>query len=162
MRTKIKVFISYAHANKDLVSRFVRKFEEYTRPSLNYEYQIWWDKRLLIGEDWQMEIINVLEECDFGLLMVSASFLGSRFIEDIELDFLSSKPILPVMLWPIDLKRHDLKGIKKKQIFRLDRPGLTRPKSFGECTNKQREEFMLALFQQVENRLDKLTRMNLL
>jgi hypothetical protein len=88
--------------------------------------------------------------------MISASFLGSRFIEDIELDFLRSKPVLPVLLWPVDFKRHDLKGLNEKQIFRLDKPGLSKPKSFGECTKKQREEFMLALFQQVEYRLDKL------
>jgi hypothetical protein len=162
MRTKVKVFISYAHANKDLVTRFVMKFEEYTRPSLNYDYQIWWDKRLLVGEDWQTEIIGALEECDLGLLMISASFLGSRFIEDVELDFLRSKPVIPVLLWPIDFKRHNLKGIEKKQIFRLDKPGLIKPKSFGECTNKQREEFMLALFQQVESRLDKLINMEFL
>ena len=73
MRKKVKVFISYAHANKELVSRFVTKIEEYTRPSLNYEYQIWWDKKLLIGEEWQKEIIQTLEECDLGLLMISAS-----------------------------------------------------------------------------------------
>ena len=160
MRKKVKVFISYAHANKELVSRFVTKIEEYTRPSLNYEYQIWWDKKLLIGEEWQKEIIQTLEECDLGLLMISASFLGSRFIEDVELDFLKNKPILPVLLWPIDFHRHDLKGIEEKQIFRLDKPGLSRPKSFGECTKKQREEFMLVLFQQIEERLDKLGRMD--
>ena len=157
MRTKVKVFISYAHANKDLVSRFVKKFDEYTRPSLKYRYQIWWDKRLLVGEVWMKEIIKALEECDLGILMISASFLGSRFIEAVELDFLRAKPVIPVMLWPIDFKRHNMKGIREKQIFRLDKSGLIRPKSFGECTKKQREEFMLALFQQVEDRLDKLS-----
>ena len=162
MRTKVKIFISYAHANKDLVARFVNKFEEYTKPSLTYNYRIWWDKRLLVGEDWQKEIIKALKECDLGLLMISASFLGSRFIEDIELDFLKTKPVLPVMLWPVDFKRHNLKGIQEKQIFRFVKPGLIRPKSFGECTNKQREEFMLALFQQVEDRLDKLKEVDLL
>jgi hypothetical protein len=64
------------------------------------------------------------------------------------------------MLWPIDFQRHNLKGIQEKQIFRLEKPGLIRPKSFGECTKKQREEFMLALFQQVEGRLDRLDQRN--
>ena len=162
MRTKVKVFISYAHANKDLVTRFVKKFEDYTRPSLNYDYQIWWDKKLLVGEEWQNEIIKALEECDLGLLMISPSFLGSKFIEDVELDFLRSKPVLPVLLWPVDFKRHNLKGIEQKQIFRLDKLDMKRPKSFGHCTTKQREEFMLVLFQHVEDRLDKLAKKNLL
>jgi hypothetical protein len=158
MRTKINIFISYAHSNKDLVDRFVEKFEEYTRPSKNYHYQIWWDERLLVGEDWKEEILIALEESDLGLLMISASFLGSKFITDVELNFFKSKPVIPVLLWSVDFKRHNLRGIEEKQIFRLKKPGLSKPKSYGECTTKQREEFMLTLFQQIESRLDKLVR----
>jgi hypothetical protein len=156
MRKNIKIFISYAHANQDLASRFVSKFKEYTRPSKTYYYQYWRDTDLLVGEDWDQEIKTALDECHLGMLLISASFLGSSYITRVELKAIKNKPVLPVLLWPIDFERHDLKGLERYQFFRLQKPGLIRPKAYGECTTKQREEFIFLLFQQVEASLDKL------
>ncbi len=102
------------------------------------------------------EIKKALDKCDLGLLLISASFLGSTYITSVELKFLGAKPVIPVLLWPVDFDRHDLKGLQEKQIFRYNKPGFLRPKAYGQCTTKQRVEFMLELFQQVEKRLDKL------
>ena len=156
MRKRVSIFVSYAHANQDLATRFVTQFKEYTRPSKSYQYNIRRDTDLLVGENWDQEIKKSLDKCDLGLLLISASFLGSNYITSIELKLLETKPVIPVLLWPIDFDRHDLMGLDEKQIFRFNKPGLLRPKSYGQCTTKQRVEFILALFQQVEKRLDKL------
>lgn len=156
MRKRITMFVSYAHANQELASRFSAQFKEYTLPSKAYQYNIWRDTDLLVGENWDQEIKKSLNKCDLGLLLISASFLGSNYITSIELNLLKTKPIIPVLLWPVDFDRHDLKGLREKQIFRYNKPGFIKPKSYGQCTTKQRVEFMLALFQQVEKRLDKL------
>ena len=156
MKKRVSVFVSYAHANQELAGRFVEQFRQFTTPSKTYQYQFWRDQKLLVGENWDQEIKKALRACDLGLLLISASFLGSKYIADVELKYLEDKPLIPVLLWPIDLKRHDLKGLKEKQIFRFSKPSFINPKSYGQCSPKQRVEFMLALFQQVENRLDKI------
>ncbi len=156
MRLEIKIFVSYSHNNDELANRFLNKFKEYTHPSKKYHYQFWQDTKLLAGEKWDQEIKRALKESHLGLLLISSSFLGSKYITEVELQLLKNKPVIPVLLWPIDFERHDLKGLKKHQIFRLDKPGMTRSKSYGECTTRQRELFALSLFQQVEYRLDKI------
>ena len=151
MRKRVKIFISYAHRNQTLADKFIEHFQEYAKPSIAYKY-IWWQDKthILVGEDWDKEIKTALEQCDFGLLLISASFLGSKYIDEVELKKLKSKRIVPVVLAPIDFVLHDLKGLEKKQIFRLENSRFRGPKSYSECTPNQRDQFVLNLFRQVE------------
>jgi len=159
MKKKITVFVSYARANRDLATRFLKKFKEQASPSRQYQYVFWRDNDILVGEKWHEEIQVALAQCDVGLVLISPAFLGSQYIQDHELPkFLKSrgKPVIPVLLQPIDLDRHDLKGLQRTQIFRLDRPRFASPKAYGECSGTQRDQFALELFRQVEARLDKM------
>lgn len=159
MKKKITVFVSYARANRDLATRFLEKFKEQAAPSKHYHYAFWRDADILVGEKWHEEIQKALAQCDVGLVMISPAFLGSQYIQDHELPkFFTSvgKSVLPVLLQPIDLDRHDLKGLQRTQIFRLDRPRFASPKAYGECSSAQRDQFALELFRQVEVRLDKI------
>ncbi len=159
MKQKIQVFVSYARANQDLAGRFLKNFREQTAPSKHYHYEFWRDGNILVGEKWHEEIQKALEKCDMGLVLVSPAFLGSKYVAIHELPkFVEGrgKPVIPVMLQPIDLDRHDLKGLQGKHIFRLNRPRFAGPKSYGECSVAQRELFALKLFGQVEARLDKM------
>ena len=159
MKKKITIFVSYARANRDLATRFLRKFREQAAPSKQYHYTFWRDNDILVGEKWHEEIQHALGQCDVGLVLVSPAFLGSQYIQDHELpEFVKGgdKPVIPVMLQPIDLERHDLKGLQQRQIFRLDRPRFGSPKAYGECSGSHRDQFALELFRQVEDRLDKV------
>ena len=159
MKKKITVFVSYARANRDLATRFLKKFKEQAAPSRQYQYVFLRDNDILVGEKWHEEIQVALAQCDVGLVLISPAFLGSQYIQDHELPkFLKSggKPVIPVLLQPIDLDRHDLKGLQRTQIFRLDRPRFASPKAYGECSGTQRDQFALELFRQVEARLDKV------
>ena len=159
MKKKITVFVSYARANRDLATRFLKKFKEQVSPSKLYSYRFWRDAEILVGEKWHETIQMALNQCDVGLVLVSPAFLGSQYIQDYELPkFLKSggKSVIPVLLQPIDLDRHDLKGLQRTQIFRLDRPRFVSPKAYGECSGPQRDQFALELFRQVEARLDKV------
>jgi hypothetical protein len=158
MKKTITVFISYARANRDLAARFLRKFKEQAAPSKQYHYTFWRDNDILVGENWHEEIQQALGECDVGLVLLSPAFLGSQYIQDHELPkFMKGggKPVIPVMLQPIDLERHDLKGLQQTQIFRLDRLRFASAKAYGECSGSQRDQFASDLFRQVEARLDK-------
>jgi hypothetical protein len=159
MKKKISVFVSYARANRDLATRFLKKFKEQAAPSRQYHYAFWRDADILVGEKWHEAIQEALAQCDVGLVLISPAFLGSQYIQDHELTkFLKSvgKSVIPVLLQPIDLDRHDLKGLQRTQIFRLDRPRFASPKAYGECSGAQRDQFALELFRQVEARLDKV------
>ena len=158
MKKKIKVFVSYARANRDLATRFLKKFKEQAAPSKRYQYVFWRDTDILVGEKWHKAIQKVLVQSDLGLVLISPAFLGSQYIQDHELPKLlksGGKSVIPVLLQPIDLDRHDLKGLQRTQIFRLDRPRFASAKAYGECSGAQRDQFAMELFRQVEARLDK-------
>lgn len=159
MKQNITIFVSYARANRDLATRFLKKFREQAAPSKQYHYTFWRDHDILVGEKWHEEIQLALRQCEMGLVLVSPAFLGSQYIQDHELPkFVKGghKPVIPVLLQPVDLERHDLKGLQQTQIFRLDRPRFASPKAYGECSGSHRDQFALELFRQVEGRLDKV------
>ena len=155
MKKKINFFVSYAHSNKTLANSFLEKLREMLAPSKKHEYVLWRDTGLEVGEDWENQISEAIDNCDFGLLLVSPGFLASKFISEHELPLFVSgeKPSIPVMLQPIDFSRHDLKGLERKQIFRLDYDGFKEPRAYGECKNQRRDTFVLELFRAIEDKL---------
>ena len=159
MRKKVKFFVSYAHKNKGLVNSFIEKLSDVLAPSKKHDYVIWKDNGLMIGEEWEKQIIKARDECDFGLLLISPAFLASKFITEKELPMFVSgkKPSIPVMLQPVDFARHDLKGLEKQQIFRLDFPGFKEPRAYGECKQPRRETFVLEIFKLIEDKLAQQT-----
>jgi hypothetical protein len=158
-KKKIHLFVSYASSNKNLTGKFLDGYKEQVAASKHYEYIFWRDTDILVGEKWHEAITQSLEKCDLGLLLVSPAFLGSRYISENELPkFVGSigKPLIPIMLQPVDFERHDLKGLKKHQIFRLQGDRFKTPKAYGECIGNQRNRFVQVLFRDVEEKLDKL------
>ena len=126
-------------------------------PAKDHMYQFWDDSKILAGEDWKNEIRKALDKCDLGLLLVSPAFLGSKFIQDEELPKLVGK--LPIVIITLMLKmvhkQQDLKGLERTQIFRLRVEDVQRLKSFAQCSDSQRDDFVYELFGQVEDRLRK-------
>jgi len=156
MKLKIRYFVSYAHRNANLTQNFIERLHDVLAPSKRYEYSRWQDTDLILGEEWKAQIIEAIENCDFGLLLISPAFLASSFIAKSELPkFVSGeKASVPVMLQPVDFERHDLKGLEKKQIFRFAPKESGRPKAYAECRSHRRDAFVLELFRQIERKLD--------
>ena len=158
-RIKIQVFVSYAHADDEYSSTFIDEFKEMAAPSKKYEYVFWQDTEILPGENWHDEILEALNNCELGLLLISPAFLGSNFIDAEELPVFiadKEKPVIPIMLKMVNLKRHNLKGLNSNQIYRLKVEGVKSLKSFAQCSPSQKTEFVYDLFDKVEKRLDKL------
>jgi hypothetical protein len=155
MRIPVRFFISYAHDDQHMADDLVLRLQQQLAPSRAYEHTLWRDTAIPVGERWHDEIVQAVEACHVGLLLVSPGFLGSHFIHDEELPRLigeTKKPIIPVMLRPVSLERHDLKGLDEYQIYRLDRQ-----KSYSECNNDRlRSRFVEALFLEIESRLDRI------
>ncbi len=155
MRKNVTFFVSYAHRNKALANSFLEKLHDVLAPSKKHDYSLWKDSGLTVGEGWEKQIIEAIDNSDFGLLLISPAFLASKFITEKELPkFVSGKkPSIPVMLQPIDFLRHDLKGLEKKQIFRLDYEGFKEPRAYGDCKKQWRETFGLELFRFIEDKI---------
>lgn len=154
-KKKIKFFVSYAHKNNKLVTEFVGGLRELLTPSKSYDYEYWKDNQLTVGDKWNEQIQEAVAECDIGLLLITPSFLSSKYITENELPaFVNGKPCVPVMLTKVDLERHDLKGLEARQIFMLNRDSFKKPRAYSELKKKRREDFVFELFQAIESKLD--------
>lgn len=155
MSTKVKYFVSHAHRNRVLVADFLDRLADVLAPSKSFRYDRWIDADLILGEDWDVQIRTAVDQCNFGLLLISPAFLASPYIVKSELPrFISGeKSSVPVMLQPVDFKLHDLKGLERQQIFRFDNPEFSKPRAYGECSDDQRDAFVLDLFRKIEKKL---------
>jgi hypothetical protein len=155
MRQPIAFFVSYAHADNPQATTFAQRLHEQLRPSKHYDYSLWRDTDILVGERWHETILQALNACQMGLCLVSPNFLASSYITQHELPhFVSSSAtsVIPVMLKSVDWQRHDLKGLEAHQIFQMEPY-----KAFADCPNdRTRRRFVELLFAQIERRLDRL------
>ena len=100
----VRFFVSYAHEDNELAEKLMKEFRVQFKPSRRYELELWVDREIMVGEDWNQRIQQAIHDCDFGLLLVSPAFLGSDYIGEHELPHFigaiseSKKPVLPVGL----------------------------------------------------------------
>ena len=99
--TRTKVFISYSHADKEWLDRLRRHLKPLVREG---NLDCWDDTHIRPGDDWKQEIRNALDTAQVAVLLISANFFASDFIDETELppllDAAKAKGvcILPVIL----------------------------------------------------------------
>src|SRR2546429_9213317 len=76
LEVSVKVFVSYAHADQELC----RKLEDHLS-SLKYsgKITIWQDQEIPAGANWEGQIHTHLNEADMILLLISSSFIASKY-----------------------------------------------------------------------------------
>ena len=104
------IFISYAHSdndNRDKSKRWLDRLLEHLEPlQLQDEAVIWSDRQIEMGQNWHETIQEQLRQAKAIVLLVSPSFLGSKYIRNNELPVLLKKNkdkglvILPVIVRP--------------------------------------------------------------
>ena len=151
MRRPISFFVSYRSTEDGLTRELISKLKILFGASRNYELRLWRDRDdVLIGEDWHSVILTAIEECDFGLALISPDYLTRDYIKNFELPKYvgptATKPLLPVLLKPLSA-RQDWLGLEAKQIFSVG------GKSFRDARNK--DQFVEALYEAIERRLDR-------
>lgn len=82
IKDRLSVFLSYAHKDEDIKKRL-----EAHLAALRQEGKIdsWSDRQLIPGEKWDAAIKQKLAEADIVLLLISASFIASKYIWEQEL-----------------------------------------------------------------------------
>jgi len=90
-----KAFISYARANKPDIDQLVEHLNE-------LGCQTWVDSSLHGGQDWWLEILRRIEDCDVFIATISREAMISVACER-EFDWADAlhKPVLPVALEPL-------------------------------------------------------------
>jgi hypothetical protein len=94
-----KIFLSYCHSDRQWADRlmiFLRVIAD--------TVEVWSDSQIQIGENWSESITKAISTADVAILLVSADYLASEFIDHMELPALLESSaqgrilILPVML----------------------------------------------------------------
>jgi len=122
------LFISYSHRDEEWKDRLVSHLRV-----LHYEglLDLWDDRRINAGDDWNEKIHAALNEASVAVLLISANFLTSKFILDEEIPRLLERRaeenlyIFPVVTRPCAW--HRVKWLSQMQL----RPVDARPLSAG-------------------------------
>ncbi|CAO5166398.1 TIR domain-containing protein [Frankia sp. AiPs1] len=144
------LFVSWAHddraAKEALLSRLA--FGALSGVRLTR----WEDSDLLLGADWNEEILTRLATCDYGLLLVSPKFLASDYVREVELPRLLEPGrgrVLPVLLKQVPLDgSFDLRGLAARQIF-TGAGG----RAFTQTAGPSRERFAVDLTREIHRRV---------
>ena len=99
----LQVFFSYAHADEKLRDELAKQLDILERQG---NIATWHDRRIKPGEKWAGKIAENLKIADLILLLVSADFLASDYIQDIELQTALAQHqdnkarVIPIILRP--------------------------------------------------------------
>ncbi|AHF00060.1 hypothetical protein THITH_08235 [Thioalkalivibrio paradoxus ARh 1] len=151
-------FLSYARDDNTMKERLLKLLQKRLACSRRFAFESWHDGDIVLGDDWHESIEQVLDQCHFGLLLLSHAFLSSDFIRDVELPrFVNTdggigeeKRAVPVCLEKMNFGRVDLHGLGQKQIFR-DQDD----KSFKERKGHLQEAWVDQLVDRIETMLER-------
>ncbi len=116
----MKIFISYSHKDEEFKDELITMLAGLQRRGV---INAWQDRRIEEGDEWYQEIQDAMNDSDLAILLVSASFIASRFIQDEELPKLLKRRIegglrvVPVIvrscLWQSEPVLKDLQGLPR-------------------------------------------------
>jgi len=101
----LEIFYSYSHKDEKLRDKLETHLVMLRREGLITN---WHDRRIGPAKEWQGEIDNHLDQAQIILLLVSASFLASNYIYDIEVERAMKRHergeacVIPIILRPCD------------------------------------------------------------
>jgi hypothetical protein len=105
VRRPVRVFVSYAHNDQSLWQELSKHLQVLKRQGL---VDMWDDRSLKPGDDWESEISARLEAADIVLLLISADYIASDYLYSKELTRILEKHqagqaiALPVLLRPVN------------------------------------------------------------
>ena len=114
-----KIFISYAHKDEAYFRLFKDGIENHSKSSKKLNWKIWSDKEIPTGSLWHNVIQEEVKTCNAAILLVSANFLSSNYIENEEfLKFLRRNEeegfiFLPVLLSDCDFTKWEKLSVRQ-------------------------------------------------
>jgi hypothetical protein len=99
----LRVFLSYSHVDEAWKDRVSRHLAVLTEEGL---LDVWDDRRIGAGADWEAEIRAAMDAADVAILLISADLLTSRFVRDSEVPRLLQRRakegvrVIPILVHP--------------------------------------------------------------
>ncbi len=87
---KPSIFISYCRENKKWADLLVDQLKVLERQGI---IDTWYDGQIEAGADWEKELTQELNTCSVAVLLVSAGFLNSDYIQDVEAPLLLERRV---------------------------------------------------------------------
>lgn len=81
VHSPLKIFISYSHRDETFKDELVTMLAALQRRGI---VDTWQDRRIEAGDEWNKSIEAAMNDCDLALLLVSADYLASQFIQEAE------------------------------------------------------------------------------
>jgi len=97
------LFVSYSHEDGELKDRLLEQLGVLQSQGL---LEVWTDDRIQTGDRWAEEIARAMDGASIAVLLVSAAFLNSRFVRDVEIPRILERRldegmrILPIVVRP--------------------------------------------------------------
>ena len=101
----LKVFFSYSHKDTEIMNRLSVHLAPLRRLE---KIEVWTDKAIQAGEEWDVEIEKNLRDSNIILLLVSADFVASSYIWEkeipmaLQLEKEAGAKVVPIYLRPFD------------------------------------------------------------
>jgi ABC-type phosphate transport system substrate-binding protein len=117
MNNKLKIVFCYAREDKNLQ----QELEKHLAPLIHGgKIEIWSDRRIDAGEDWENTLMNNLEIADIILLLISSDFLNSNYCVSKELNLaLDRKERGEISIIPIILRHCDWKSYSQLKSLQV-------------------------------------------
>ncbi|HEX4231319.1 MAG TPA: toll/interleukin-1 receptor domain-containing protein [Bryobacteraceae bacterium] len=101
----VELFYSYAHADESLCKELQKHLTALKRSGLIRD---WYDRKIEPGDEWAAQIHEAMERAGIILLLISADFLASKYIFEVELPFALERHdsgrarVIPILLRPVE------------------------------------------------------------
>lgn len=118
----MRLFYSYSHIDEPLRDKLDRHLAALKRSGVISD---WHDRKILAGDNFDTRINQHLEDADIILFLISADFIASSYIWDVEVKRAMERQgsgqcrVIPVVLRPVDLD-----GVPFENLLRLPKDGL--------------------------------------
>lgn len=105
MASTIEIFLCYAHEDEPLLNKLKMHLRPLQRESL---INIWHDRAIGAGAEWEREIASHLDTAQIILLLVSPDFINSDYCYGVEVERALVRheareaSIIPILLCPVD------------------------------------------------------------
>jgi hypothetical protein len=153
--SRAQAFISYARKDAKHLHRLQVHLRPYRRKEILHTF--WDDTKIAPGSDWQAAIQEALASARVAILLISADYLASPFVEEIELPpLLTAAKAQETLVLPIILSPCALKMTALAQFQTVNPPALP----VSKMTYHQREELWAQVASMAHTALVSLTAKN--
>jgi hypothetical protein len=136
----IRIFVSYSSRDSKLQELLIGGLRDHLTTRAGFDFQIWSDKAIDMGMDWDADIKENIRNSDVAILLVSASFAASPYVRKEELqEFLQRMKNGNFLLLPVLVRNFDFMSFKELSGLQFFKAYY---REYGYTSPLERDKFM--------------------